>query len=81
VWGLERWRWRRQVLGEGEEGNKIDDEQGRSLVLFPYPAGAAKGKDESTVIKRTGRAVGLVRRAHDIIDISLCCRCDIARFR
>jgi hypothetical protein len=60
VWGLERSWWWQQVLGEGEEGNKMDDEQGRSVVSFPYSVGAAKGTDKSTVIKEWD-AVGLVR--------------------
>jgi hypothetical protein len=32
-------------FGEGEEGKTMDDGQGRSLISFPYPAGAAEGTD------------------------------------
>jgi hypothetical protein len=60
VWGLEWSTWWQQVLGEGEEGNKMDDEQGRSLVSFPYSASAEKETNESTVIKEWD-TVGLVR--------------------
>jgi hypothetical protein len=71
VWELERWRWRRQVFGKGEEENKMDDEQGRSLVSFPYPAGAAKGADESTVIKERDAWLGWFGE-HTALSVSLC---------
>jgi hypothetical protein len=47
---------------EGKKGYVMDDEQGRSLVSFPYLADATEGTDIGTVIKKTGRAIGLVSR-------------------
>jgi hypothetical protein len=50
------------VFGEEQEGNTMDDEQGRSLISFPYPAGTAEGTDPGIIINKMRRAIELVRR-------------------
>ena len=37
----------------------MDDEHGRSIVSFPYSAGAAEGIDASIVIKKRDALLGL----------------------
>jgi hypothetical protein len=43
------------VFREGEEGNAMDDGQGRSLISFSYPTVATEGINTGTVIKKGTR--------------------------
>jgi len=36
----------------------MDDEQGRSLISFPYPAGVAEGTDAGTAIEKRDMLLG-----------------------